>query len=83
MFYTYILYSFKIDRYYIGFSENPEKRLKERHNKGAVKATKGGIPYKLVATKEFVKIEDARKEELRLKKKKSRTYLEYLIKGNW
>jgi putative endonuclease len=83
MFYTYILYSVKIDRYYIGFSKNPEKRLKERHNKGTVKATKVGIPYELLVKKGFVKKEDAKKEELRLKKKKSRTYLEYLIERNW
>jgi putative endonuclease len=83
MYYTYILYSEKIDRFYIGYSENPEKRLIERHNKGAVTATRNGSPYVLVAKKEFETDLEARREELRLKKKKSRKYLEWLIQGNW
>jgi len=53
MFYTYIPSSEKIDRYYSGYSENPEKRLAERHNMGSVKSTKGSVPYKLMAKKTF------------------------------
>jgi putative endonuclease len=83
MFYTYILYSEKIDRYYIGYSENPEQRLDERHNAGSVKSTKAGAPYKLMAKKPFHRELEARAEELRLKRKKSRKYLEWLIDGNW
>ena len=83
MFYTYILYSEKIDRYYVGYSANPEKRLDERHNKGSVKATRNGFPYTLVVKKEFETEQQARSEELRIKKKKSRKYIEWLIAGNW
>ena len=83
MFYTYILYSEKIDRYYIGYSSNPEKRLADRHNAGLVKSTKPGKPYKLVAKKLYNTELEARAEELRLKKAKNRKYLEYLIEGNW
>ena len=83
MFYVYILYSIKCDRYYIGYSENPEKRLTERHNKGAVTATKNCRPYELKAKKGFETEIMARKEEVRLKKMKSRKYIEYLLNGNW
>jgi putative endonuclease len=83
MFYVYILFSEKIDRYYIGYSENPETRLEERHNKGRVKATKGGIPYSLKAKKIFLTELAAIQEERRIKKMKSRKYIEELIKGNW
>ena len=83
MFYVYILYSAKIDRYYIGYSENPEKRLIEKHNKGYVKATKGGIPYVIMAKKCFDFEAEAMHEEKRLKRMKSRKYLELIINGNW
>ena len=83
MYYTYILYSEKIDRFYFGYSSNPEKRLTEKHNKGYVKATKPGAPYRLMAKKQFSTELEARQEELRLKKKKSRKYLEWILEGNW
>ena len=83
MFYTYILYSSKCDRYYIGYSSNPQQRLEERHNKGFVTATRNCRPYELKKVKGFEKEEEARKEESRLKRMKSRKYLEKLIIGNW
>lgn len=83
MYYTYILYSAKLDRYYIGYSEDPEKRLVERHNQGKVKSTKPGIPYQLKAKKGFASKEAALKEERRLKKARNRKYFEWLIDGNW
>lgn len=83
MYYTYILYSECRKQFYIGYSSNPEKRLKERHNKGLVRSTKAGIPYKLMVKKGFRSQGEARKEERRLKKTKNRGYLEWLIDGNW
>ncbi|MBL7895164.1 MAG: GIY-YIG nuclease family protein [Bacteroidia bacterium] len=83
MFYVYILYSEKVNRYYVGYSENPEKRLEERHNKGAVKATKGGIPYVIKSKKLFSSEIEAIQEESRIKRMKSRKYIESLINGNW
>src|SRR5262245_2157854 len=82
MYFVYILYSEKCDRYYIGFSANVNARL-ERHNAGMVTATRNCRPYILKAFKEFPTEIEARREELRLKKAKSRKYLEFLIKGNW
>ena len=81
-YFVYILYSEKIDRYYIGYSENPMLRLNTRHNLGKVKATKNGIPYRIVKMKEFDSEVLAMTEEKRLKKMKSRVYLKKLIQGN-
>jgi putative endonuclease len=81
-FYVYILYSEKCNRYYIGYSFDVDARL-QRHNAGKVTATKNCIPYVMKAVKAFKNETEARKEELRLKKMKSRVYLEKLIAGNW
>ena len=47
IFYTYVLYSKKFNRMYIGHSNNIERRIKE-HNSGKTKSTKAYIPWKLV-----------------------------------
>ena len=82
MFTVYILYSEKCNRYYVGYASDVELRL-ERHNKGMVTATKNCRPYILKAQKFFTTETEARKEESRIKKQKSRIYLEKLIHGNW
>jgi putative endonuclease len=82
MYFTSILYSEKCDRYYIGYTSEIIARL-ERHNTGNVAATRNCLPYQIKATKEFQSELEARREELRLKKQKSRKYLEWLITGNW
>ncbi len=48
-----------------------------------VTATKNCKPYRICATKAFPTVAEARKEELRIKKQKSRVYIEWLIDGNW
>ena len=46
MFYVYILYSAKLDRYYTRSAEDIAARL-VRHNKGYVTATRTGVPWEL------------------------------------
>jgi putative endonuclease len=82
MYYVYILFSEKCDRYYVGFSADVEARLL-RHNTGMVTATKNCRPYRICATKQFQSETEARKEEYRIKKQKSRRYIESIITGNW
>lgn len=82
MHFVYILFSEKCNRFYIGFSSDIQARL-EKHNAGLVTATRNCRPYVLKASKSFLSEEEARKEELRLKKAKNRKYLEWLIAGNW
>ncbi|GAB2498892.1 hypothetical protein GCM10027164_33650 [Algoriphagus taiwanensis] len=79
-FFIYILYSPSSDKYYVGHSEDPIKRLSE-HNFGTLhKSTTPGRPWELKA---IFKIEgnrgDALKMELFIKKQKSRKLIEKLI----
>ena len=76
---VYILYSSSKDRYYIGQTNNIEDRIK-RHNSGRSKATKYGMPWKLVYTKGFETRSEAMLYEMKLKSEKSREYIEELIK---
>jgi putative endonuclease len=55
----------------------------QRHNASMVTATRNCKPYIVKAVKSFPTEMEARREELRLKKQKSRKYLEWLIAGNW
>ena len=77
-FYTYILYSEKIDKYYIGYSADLEKRIK-KHNEGGTQSTKNGIPWKIVYFESFDNKSDAIKREKYLKRMKSRKYIVELI----
>jgi putative endonuclease len=75
---TYILYSEKLDKYYIGACINLNRRFYE-HNIGHSKFTKLGIPWKLVFKEEFKTLKEAKQFESHLKKKKSRKFIEVLI----
>ncbi len=44
---VYILFSDKLNRYYVGQTENLENRL-EHHNKGSNKYTSKGLPWKFI-----------------------------------
>ncbi len=79
MFVTYILYSRSKDRYYIGHSEDLSSRL-IRHNEGRVPSTKNYRPWECLYFEEFKTKIEANRRELEIKRKKSRKYLEYLIK---
>lgn len=77
--YVYIIQSLKNGRYYVGCSENPERRLMEFHNLGKVKATKLLIPWELVFSQKYENMAIARKVEWRLKRLKSRVILDKII----
>ena len=78
MWFVYILYSNKIDRYYTGSTDDLEWRL-ERHNAGWGRFTKKGIPWKIVYNEEYSTKSEALKREREIKRKKSRKYIEELI----
>jgi putative endonuclease len=78
MWYTYIIYSEKLDRYYIGYTDNLSWRL-ERHNQGWGRFTKAGIPWELVYFEKYQTKQEALKRERKIKFKKSRKYIENLI----
>jgi putative endonuclease len=76
-FITYIIKSDSINKFYIGYTSDSEKRLK-KHNTKSNKWTKRGVPWKVVYTKEFPTKSQAIKHERYLKKLKNKTYLEKL-----
>ena len=80
MFFIYIIYSIKIDQYYIGQTENLENRL-YRHNNSGSKSTKKAKDWTLKYTEVFTTRSLAVKRETEIKGKKSRSYIESLIKS--
>jgi len=78
VFYLYILQSEKTGRYYVGSTGDLLDRLR-RHNSGYSKATKAGVPWKLVYTEEFVTKSDAYRREVEIKAWKSRVLIEDLV----
>jgi len=80
MFYTYILYSAKFDRFYIGQCEEVAAGLL-RHNNGGVPSTKPYVPRHLVYYEKYNSRAEASKRELEIKKKKSRKYIKLLVNG--
>jgi len=57
----------KNGKYYIGSTNNVERRLKE-HQDGKTKSTKYNRPLKLIFVNEYCSIVEARQQELKLKK---------------
>ena len=64
--YVYILQSLKNGRYYIGSTENPEKRLAE-HNGGKTKSIRYLTPFELKYKESYNTRVEARRREAYLK----------------
>ena len=80
MYYTYIIYSAKLDRYYRGSTDNRAERLID-HNSGISKFTSKVSDWTLVYSEEYTTREEASFREREIKRKKSRNYIEWLIAG--
>lgn len=78
--YTYILYSAGNDRYYIGHTNNIERRLQE-HNDGASFSTAFYRPWLLVYAQEHQTRAEAMKRERYLKSLKSKIKIKEIIAG--
>jgi Predicted endonuclease containing a URI domain len=76
--YTYIIFSAKLNKYYVGACIDLERRLYE-HNIGHSKFTSLGVPWELKYEKEFDTLSEAKEFERKIKKQKSRKYIEGLI----
>ncbi len=79
MFCCYIIYSQKLDKYYVGHSEDMQERLAQ-HNSGISAFTAKAADWVLVYIELFDSREKAFRREREIKKKKSRNYIEWLIK---
>ena len=76
--FTYIIFSEKLNKYYVGACTELDRRLHE-HNIGHSKFTSLGIPWILKHKEEFSSLQEAKKREMEIKKMKSRKYIESLI----
>ena len=78
MFCVYILQSQQDRSYYVGQTDNIERRLEE-HNRSKNIYTKGKAPWNLVYKEFYNTRSDAMQREIEIKRKKRKTYLEWLI----
>jgi putative endonuclease len=77
-YFVYILYSEKLDKYYIGSTGNLEDRLK-KHNRSRSGFTSLGKPWIMVYNEVFCNKADSLKREKQLKNWKNRDRIEFLI----
>jgi putative endonuclease len=78
MHYCYILYSVKLDKYYIGSTSDLEGR-QQRHNTSNKGFTSTGKPWELKYYETFESKQEALSRELQLKSWKDRDLLQRLI----
>lgn len=81
MYQVYILQSIIRQKYYIGHTKNIENRL-YKHNKGLIKSTKYGKPWKLVLVESYKTRAEAYKRELEIKNYKGGIKFKKLL-GLW
>ncbi len=80
MYAVYILYSSKLDKYYIGSSAEVIGRLR-RHNSNSKGFTSTGRPWILVYTEVHANRHDAESREMQLKRWKNKERLKTLFKN--
>ena len=78
LFFVYIIYSADKDKYYIGQSENLEKRLAEH----ILRKNLGAKDWQIKYFETFETRSDAVKRELEIKRKKRKSYIEALINNS-
>ncbi|MBI4117322.1 MAG: GIY-YIG nuclease family protein [Parcubacteria group bacterium] len=66
MYYTYILFSEKDRKLYIGSTHDLKSRIK-RHSNGFVSSTKNRRPLRLIYYESYISLGDAKRRELFLK----------------
>ena len=76
---VYIIQSEKDQSYYVGEAPNAEGRLKF-HNQGKQRYTKARMPWRLVYKEKFTNRHEAVIREKEIKNKKSKKYIEWLLK---
>ena len=82
MFYIYILYSESADRYYVGQTNDPARRLIEHNTVEEIKFTTNYRPWTMVVAFEVSESRgEAIKVERFIKRQKSRTFIKKLIES--
>ena len=76
---VYIIYSKIIDQYYVGHTENLNDRLYRHRNNGSL-STKKANDWELKYTEPFETRSEAATRKKQIKAKKSRNYIEELVR---
>jgi putative endonuclease len=74
MYFTYVLYSKRFDKIYIGQTSNLYKRI-QQHNTEMVISTKHYIPWELIYSEKCQTRSEAMKREKELKSHKGRDFI--------
>lgn len=78
-FYVYVLLSLKDGHFYIGFTNDMERRLKE-HNQGKNISTANRLPIRLIYYEAHLSKEDAMRRENYFKTTKGKTTLKQILR---
>jgi putative endonuclease len=81
MYYTYIIYSATINKYYVGSYQDVAERLQDHLNSRS-KYTKVAKDWELKHFETYLTRSEACQREMQIKKMKSRKYIENLVEGN-
>ena len=80
--YVYILKSDKVEKFYVGISQNPELRLKY-HNSVEKGFTSRYRPWQIVWTKKYKSKSEAINVEKRIKSWKSSKMIKLVVNGDY
>jgi len=80
-YFVYFAQSLKDNKFYIGVTDNVERRLAE-HNNGLARSTRGRRPFIVARTEEYSDIQLAYRRERFLKSKKSAKIIKRIISSN-
>jgi putative endonuclease len=80
-YYVYVLQSHKDDKFYIGFTNNIERRMIE-HNSGQGTSTAPRRPFKLIYYEAHLSKEDAMRRERYFKTTKGKVTLRQVLKDS-
>jgi len=80
MFYTYVIYSDKADKIYIGFSSNLKNRLIAHNHPNNKGWTRKFMPWSLLYFETFDNKADAMQREKQLKSAKGRLFIHNMIR---
>ena len=79
MHYVYVLLSAKDNKFYIGYTQDIEKRIKD-HNQGKNTSTQTCRPLKLLYYEAHTSTQDAKRREIYLKTSKGKTTLKQTLR---
>lgn len=82
MFYTYVIRSQSLQRFYVGSTQDVERRLQE-HNAGKSKSTRPGVPWELIHVEEHATRSEAMLHERKIKSRGIGRYLSDLEKTSF